>query len=107
MSTQGGEGRINLTISKEEADRSAMTIFVDNTPLVTIGRDGALTYGPNYTPDAAAKLFWDAIVTLCPWRDERAALRRLAAALKSAVLSGERWAPTLQTMWDETMGPGS
>jgi hypothetical protein len=29
--------------------------------LVTIRPDGTIEYGPNYTPDAAAKVFWDAI----------------------------------------------
>lgn len=30
--------------------------------LVTITlKDGSLTYGPNYTPDAAAKKFWEAM----------------------------------------------
>ena len=29
--------------------------------LVTIAKDGTLTYGPGYTPDAAAKMFWEAL----------------------------------------------
>lgn len=33
----------------------------DNAPLVTIHPDGTLDYGPDYTPDAAAHAFWDAM----------------------------------------------
>lgn len=34
------------------------------TPLVTISLDtGQITYGPDYDPDEAARLFWDAITT--------------------------------------------
>jgi len=29
--------------------------------LLTIGPDGTLTYGPGYTPDEAAKMFWEAL----------------------------------------------
>lgn len=29
--------------------------------LVKIGPDGSLTYGPDYTPDEAAKAFWEAM----------------------------------------------
>ena len=30
-------------------------------PLVTIHPDGTLEYGPDYTPDEAARVFWDAM----------------------------------------------
>jgi hypothetical protein len=33
----------------------------DNAPLVTIHPDGTLDYGPDYTPDAAAHAFWEAM----------------------------------------------
>jgi hypothetical protein len=29
-------------------------------------KDGTVTYGKDYTPDAAAKAFWDAITTKYP-----------------------------------------
>lgn len=32
-----------------------------NGPLVTIRPDGTIEYGENYTPDAAAAAFWEAI----------------------------------------------
>lgn len=38
------------------------------TPLVTIHPDGTLDYGPGYTPDEAARCFWDALRRLAPAR---------------------------------------
>ncbi|GGW98555.1 hypothetical protein [Streptomyces chartreusis] len=38
------------------------------TPLVTIHPDGELEYGPDYTPDEAARRFWDALRHLAPAR---------------------------------------
>lgn len=40
----------------------------DQTPLVTIHPSGTLDYGPGYTPDAAARAFWDALRHLAPAR---------------------------------------
>lgn len=40
----------------------------DGQPLVTIHPNGELDYGPNYTPDAAARAFWDALRNLAPAR---------------------------------------
>ena len=36
---------------------------VEREPLVMIRWDMAITYGPNYTPDAAARTLWEAIAT--------------------------------------------
>lgn len=33
----------------------------NGSPLVTIKPDGTIVYGDGYTPDAAAKAFWDAV----------------------------------------------
>lgn len=43
----------------------------DNAPLVTIHPDGTLDYGPDYTPDAAAHAFWEAMRCYMPARCER------------------------------------
>lgn len=40
----------------------------NHTPLVTIHPDGELEYGPAYTPDEAARRFWDALRHLAPAR---------------------------------------
>lgn len=36
------------------------------TPLVIIGYDGEITYGPNYTPDDAGIQFWKGIANGFP-----------------------------------------
>jgi DNA-directed RNA polymerase subunit RPC12/RpoP len=38
------------------------------TPLVTIHSSGELEYGPGYTPDEAARRFWDAMRRIMPAR---------------------------------------
>jgi hypothetical protein len=38
----------------------------DGSALVTLHHDGSLTYGEGYTPDEAAKTFWDAIRRFMP-----------------------------------------
>jgi hypothetical protein len=38
------------------------------TPLVTIHPSGELEYGPGYTPDEAARHFWDALRRIAPAR---------------------------------------
>lgn len=40
----------------------------DGVPLVRIHPDGTLEYGPNYTPDEAARTFWDAMRHHLPTR---------------------------------------
>lgn len=40
----------------------------DGNPLVIIHPNGELEYGPTYTPDAAARAFWDAMRHLFPAR---------------------------------------
>jgi len=40
----------------------------NGTPLVTIHPTGELEYGPDYTPDEAARCFWDALRQLAPAR---------------------------------------
>lgn len=36
----------------------------DSIPLVTIHQNGTLEYGPNYTPDETARVFWEALRVL-------------------------------------------
>ena len=51
-----------LTSTLEEGD----TLFLlqggkISDPLVTIKADGTIVFGANYTPDAAAKAFWEVV----------------------------------------------
>lgn len=45
-----------------------ITIVGADGPLVTIHPDGTLDYGPGYTPDEAARSFWDAMRHYMPAR---------------------------------------
>ncbi len=50
----------NHTFTLAPAHQSSMSIQVGKT-YVTIKPDGTIVYGEGYTPDAAAKAFWDAV----------------------------------------------
>jgi hypothetical protein len=64
-----------LTVSSDAvasfviAPPNIVILSEDNrTPLVTIHPSGELEYGPGYTPDEAARRFWDALRRLAPAR---------------------------------------
>ena len=42
--------------------------------LVTLRSDGSLEYGPDYTPDEAAKIFWEAIASAHPYKESICAI---------------------------------
>jgi hypothetical protein len=42
------------------------SICQSGDPMVTIRADKTMEFGPNYTPDAAAKIFWDAVLAHYP-----------------------------------------
>lgn len=50
-------------LSTSFAPASAFVIWShkSNAPLVTVHFDGRIEYGPHYTPDEAARIFWEAI----------------------------------------------
>jgi DNA-directed RNA polymerase subunit RPC12/RpoP len=57
------------TFQFAEPPRNIVILGEDNrTPLVTIHPSGELEYGPGYTPDEAARRFWDAMRRLAPAR---------------------------------------
>lgn len=56
----------NHPVQITAAKPTPMTITIpgaDGTPLVSIRPSGELEYGPNYTPDEAARLFWEALAS--------------------------------------------
>ena len=57
--------------------------------LVTIKPDGVIEYGEDYSPDAAAKIFWEAIGFYHPSRLERAVPDMYAALMPFADIDGE------------------
>jgi hypothetical protein len=62
----------DATSSWAVAEPAAPTIAIlgedGRTPLVTIHPNGTLEYGPDYTPDEAARAFWDALAGHYPAR---------------------------------------
>lgn len=66
-----------------------------NTRLVTIYPDGRVEYGPDYTPDEAARIFWEAMAAYAPTTPLAAENGRL----KSKYLSLYRtWRNTLKIL---------
>lgn len=49
-------------LSDYDATSSLFSVHDVNKIIVTINRDGTLTYGPDYNPDEAAKTFWNAML---------------------------------------------
>lgn len=52
---------------------SLWTIFQDGEMLVRLHADKTMEFGPNYKPEAAAKIFWDAVLEEMnrrPWNKE-------------------------------------
>lgn len=41
-------------------------LFNGSELLVPVAPDGKITYGPHYTPDAAAKVFWESVAHRAP-----------------------------------------
>ena len=54
-------------VAEPKPTDSLFTIWKDGVEaIVTLRRNGEMEFGPSYTPDEAAKLFWDAIAGLIP-----------------------------------------
>lgn len=45
---------------------NVFTLEAPQEYLIKVHRDGAIEYGPHYTPDAAAKAFWKAVSQNAP-----------------------------------------
>ncbi|MFC7794640.1 hypothetical protein [Streptomyces cinereoruber] len=53
------------TIDPASSAAHKLVIAFDGRPLVTLDTEtGEMTFGPDYTPDTAAKAFWDAVGTV-------------------------------------------
>jgi hypothetical protein len=48
------------------ASPSVIQIAGRGRPLVTLHPDGRLEYGEDYTPDEAARMFWEAVAGMSP-----------------------------------------
>lgn len=75
-----------LTYSGAPSVPQNLTICLNGTqPMVTIRPNGTIEYGANYTPDAAAKILWEAV-------GFRRALYEAAPELLAALLPFEELA---------------
>ena len=59
-SGMAGDDALNF-IQLDEHDPRSISIVFDGKTLVTIHADGTLTYGEDYEPDKAARIFWEAL----------------------------------------------
>ena len=55
-----------LTLTPDETPEPLIVVDQKQTGelMVSIASDGKLTYGPNYKPDEAAKLFWETVAQM-------------------------------------------
>lgn len=58
--------RAYLPLELRHPEEPTITIMQWNKPLVTIRPDGTITYGKDYTPELAAKIFWEALAANFP-----------------------------------------
>ncbi|MFM9636001.1 hypothetical protein [Streptomyces turgidiscabies] len=61
-----GAGITEFTLVEPSTPNIVILAADNRTPLVTIHPSGELEYGPGYTPDEAARTFWDALQHLTP-----------------------------------------
>lgn len=62
------DGTTEWASLSQPAPTSIQIMGENNEPLVTIYPNGALDYGANYSPDKAARCFWEALRRLAPTR---------------------------------------
>lgn len=88
---------LNLTTAKE----LTASLFVfgnhDNEPLVTIDRDGIVTIHNEEKVNEAAKIFWQAVQTLNPYRELAEENKRLKALLDQVNEASQLAIPTERT----------
>lgn len=57
----------DFTVSASQVEASTLSLPFNGRPLVTIDlADGTMTFGPDYTPNEAARLFWQAVQDATP-----------------------------------------
>lgn len=80
----------DVTISATKVQPSLITLPTANgRPLVTIHPDGRLEFGPDYTPDAAAQAFWEAVQRFAPDPMTREYGAPLAARINTELAAGQ------------------
>lgn len=79
------------TISAANVEAATIiSIPFNGRPLVTIRPDGQLEFGPDYTPDAAARAFWDAVQRHTPSPAVQQFGAPIAARIDAELAAGQR-----------------
>ena len=73
--------------------------------LVRIASDGTLTYGPEYTPDEASKVFWEAMAKQRVQHEERLVLMAHVEKLLARIGEQDLRTETARIMAAETKNP--
>ena len=84
---------------KMETSQSPFVFIIqghDGKMMVSVGYDGTLTYGESYTPDAAAKTFWEAVGHTAPMKR----IAELEAALKPIIPDTPRDEEEYSMVWN-------
>ena len=67
--------------TKITPETTHVMFWLDGHEAISIASDGTIVYHNNYTPDEAAKLFWEAVEQYHPYKDEIYELRNVLAML--------------------------
>jgi hypothetical protein len=116
-----GAQAVNFTVTAVSQTKPLITLAANNSAIrisdiVEILVDGTISYGPNYTPDAAARILWEAIAQMSPQAKENEELQKLRSINKLVLDELAQWhasgfkLPTLkppanpQAAWEAAMG---
>ena len=75
----------DATLGDRTEAREVLTIALWGETLVTILKDGTIETGPNYTPDKAAMVLWEAVASRMPVRRAETLLAEVRVALWSEI----------------------
>ncbi|MFK0288313.1 hypothetical protein ACIQVL_48755 [Streptomyces sp. NPDC090499] len=80
----------DFTVSAAQVEAHTISISFNGRPMITIHNNGTLEFGPDYTPDEAARQFWEAVQRLRPDPMTREFGAPLKARINAELAAGER-----------------
>ena len=84
-----------VSITSARVEANTISVPFNGRPIVTIHNDGRLEYADGYTPDEAARAFWDAVQRLTPDAMTREFGAPLAARINAELAAGQEAQATL------------
>ena len=81
ISPQALEG---VSITAARLEMPLLSVGGNNTPMVTIHRDGRLKFSPDYDPDTAAHAFWEAVKRSQPTLEQTTGIKQVEAKLRAS-----------------------